>query len=117
MTLEENLYAELIAVCPRVFADFAPTDTPRPYVTWQQVGGDVVAFMDRTVPSKENASIQVSVWADTRKEAKATILAIESRLILATTVQASPIAAAVSDFDADMERYCSRQDFDVWADR
>lgn len=117
MTLEEMLYAELTAVCPRVFPDFAPTDTPRPYVTWQQVGGESIQFMDRTVPSKENADIQISVWADTRKEAKATILAIEAQLIGATSVQASPIAAAISDFDADMERYCSRQDFDVWADR
>jgi hypothetical protein len=117
MTLEEKLYVELTAVCPRVFTDFAPTDTVRPYVTYQQVGGETLQFMDRTVPSKENADIQVSVWADTRKEAKAMILAIEAQLINATSVQAGPIAASISDFDADMERYCSRQDFNVWADR
>jgi hypothetical protein len=45
------------------------------------------------------------------------ILAIEAQLINATSVQAGPIAASISDFDADMERYCSRQDFNVWADR
>lgn len=117
MTLEEKLYVELTAVCPHVFADFAPTDTPRPYVTYQQVGGEAIQFMDRTVPSKENADVQVSVWADTRKEAKAMILAIEAGLIGATSIQASPNSASVSDFDADMERYCSRQDFNVWADR
>jgi len=117
MTLEERLYIELAAVCPRVFPDFAPPETERPYVTFQQIGGEVVECLDNTVPSKENADMQVNVWADSRKEAKAVILAIEARLSGATEIQASPIAAAVSDFEADMARYCSRQDFDIWADR
>jgi hypothetical protein len=117
MTLEELLQTELLAVCPRSFSDFAPTDTPRPYVTWQQVGGEALQFIDRTVPSKENAVIQVNVWADSRMQAKSLIRAIEVRLIGATSIQASPEAAAVSDFDPDMDRFCSRQDFNVWADR
>lgn len=117
MTLEEKLHFELAAVCPRVFPDFAPTETERPYVTFQQVGGEVVQCLDNTVPSKENASMQVNVWSDSRKEAKAVILAIEARLLATTTIQVASQAAAVSDFDADMERYCSRQDFDIWADR
>jgi len=117
MTLEERLYIELAAVCPRAFPDFAPPETERPYVTFQQVGGEVVQCLDNTVPSKENAAMQINVWADSRKAAKSVILAIEARLSVATVIQASPIAAAVSDFDVDMERYCSRQDFDIWADR
>jgi len=115
--LDEQLYLELAAVCPRVFPDFAPTDTERPYVTFQQIGGEAPGFIDRTVPSKENAHMQVNVWSDSRREAKVVIKAIEERLIGATAIQASPIAAAASDFDADMERYCSRQDFNIWADR
>jgi hypothetical protein len=117
MTLEEKLFGELSALCPRVFPDFAPSDTERPYVTFQQIGGQVVQCLDNTLPSKQNADIQVNVWADSRKEAKALILLIEASLTVATAIQASPQAAAVSDFDVDMERYCSRQDFDIWADR
>jgi len=107
----------LRAICPRTFCDFAPTDTPRPYVTYQQFGGEVPSFLDRTVPDKENASIQINVWSDTRAEAKGLIKQIEAAMIGATVFQASPQAACSSDFDADMARYGSRQDFSVWSDR
>lgn len=117
MTLEENLTTALRTLCPRVFCDFAPVDTARPYVTWQQIGGDAVTFIDNARPSKRNALVQVNVWSDRRIEANALILSIEDALTVAEQFQARPSAAAASDFDADMERYCSRQDFSIWADR
>lgn len=116
-TLEEKLRTALLGICPNVFPDFAPPDTPRPYVTFQQLGGETVDCIDGTVPTKENALVQVNFWSDSRKEAKAAILQIEAELIQRTNLQASPQGAAVSDFDADMARYCSRQDFSIWADR
>lgn len=117
MTLEEKLVVLLKAICPRTFPDFAPTDTARPYVTWQQIGGDVVEFVDNAVPSQENALIQVNVWSDRRAEAKDLIKQIEVSLIGAAVFQARPSGAAASDADPDMARYCSRQDFTIWADR
>lgn len=117
MTLEENLVVLLKAICPRTFPDFAPTDTTRPYVTWQQIGGDAVEFVDNAVPSKENALVQINVWSDRRAEAKDVIKQVEVALTTATVFQARPTGAAVSDADPDMARYCSRQDFTIWADR
>jgi len=117
MTLEEKLVAALLAICPRVFQDFAPTDTQRPYITFQQIGGETVDFIDGTVPSKENAYVQINVWSDIRKEAKASILQVEAALIKSTEFQASPQAAASNDFDTDMERFSSIQTFSIWADR
>lgn len=117
MTLEEQLTALLRTVCPRVYCDFAPTDTARPYLTFQQIGGESPTFIDNTVPSKENAEVQVNVWSDSRLEAKATIKQIETALIEATAVQARPVSASRSDFDADMKRYGATQDFSIWADR
>lgn len=117
MTLEEHLTALLQGICPRAYCDFAPVGTERPYVTYQQIGGEVVDFLDNTLPSKENAQIQVNVWSDTRAEAKALIKQVEAAMIAATMFQASPQAAAVSDFDPDIPVYGSRQDFSVWADR
>jgi hypothetical protein len=117
MTLEEKLVALLQAICPRTFPDFAPTDTARPYVTWQQIGGDAIDFFDNALPSKENALVQVNVWSDRRAEAKGLIKQIENALITSTAFDARPTAAAASDADSDMQRYCSRQDFSVWADR
>ena len=117
MTLEEKLFSLLAAICPRTFPDFAPTDTARPYVTWQQIGGDVVDFVDNAVPSKENALIQINVWSDRRGEAKDVIKQIEATLLGAAVFQARPTGAAASDADPDMARYCSRQDWSIWADR
>jgi hypothetical protein len=117
MTLEEKLFAALSAICPRVFQDFAPVDTPRPYVTFQQIGGETVDFLDRALASQENAYMQINVWSDSRKETKATIQQIEAALIQANEFQASPQAAPSNDFDVDMERYSSMQDFSIWADR
>lgn len=117
MTLEEKLVALLLPICERTFPDFAPVDTPRPYVTWQQIGGDAPDFVDNSLPDKENAFVQINVWSDRRTEAKALIKQVEAALVAATAVQASPMGAAASDADPDMERYCSRQDFSIWADR
>ena len=117
MILEEKLVALIRAVCPRVSPDFAPTTTARPYVTFQQVGGQALSFVDNTVPSIENAEIQVNVWANSLLEAKGLMKLIEEALIVATSVQARPLSACVSDFDADIPVYGARQDFSIWADR
>lgn len=117
MTLEASLTTVLKQSCPRVYPDFAPAGAQRPHVTYQQIYGATLTYLGREVPTKENAVMQVNVWSDTRKEAKALILDIETRLVQATQFQAKPVAAAVSDSDPDIPAYCSRQDFDIWADR
>jgi hypothetical protein len=117
MTLESKLVAILKTVSPRTFTDFAPVDTQRPYITFQQIGGAVIRPLANVVPQKENAELQINVWADTRPAAKAAIKQIEAALIESVEFQARPLAAPASDFDADMERYCSRQDFSIWCDR
>lgn len=117
MTLEATLTAILKEISPRTFADFAPTATPRPYITFQQIGGQTIPVLGSVVPNKENAEMQISVWADSRSAAKTAIKQIEAALIATSNFIARPLAAAASDFDADMERYCSRQDFSIWADR
>jgi hypothetical protein len=117
MSLDSDLCATLKTVCPRVFPDVAPVTTQRPYVTYQQIGGQAPNFVDNTVPSIENAEFQVNVWSATRKEAKDLIKQIEMALITSTAVQARPVAAARSDHDPDMELYGSMQDFSIWAPR
>jgi hypothetical protein len=117
MTLESKLIAILKTLTPRTFADFAPTTTERPYITFQQIGGEVIRPLANVMPSKENAEMQINVWADSRPAAKAAIKQIEAMLTETFELTARAQGAAVSDFDADMERYCSRQDFSIWADR
>lgn len=118
MTMESSLNALMAPlVGAHVFPDTAPFDTARPYIVWQQIGGRSIDFIDPTVPSKQNAVMQITAWADTRAAAKALILQIEAALIQATTLQARAVSASAADHDEDLKRYGARQDFSIWADR
>lgn len=117
MTIEAGLFTVIGAVCPRVFPDVAPVSTTRPYVTYQQIGGAVINYMGREVPNKRNARVQINVWADTRASAVSTMLAIEDAIRLSTLFQGEPESAMTSDYDPDMLRYSSMQDFTIWDDR
>ena len=117
MSLETQLFTLLQAVCPRTYPDFAPVTTARPYLTYQQIGGESVNMLDRMVPNKRNANIQVNVWSDTRAEASALIQSVEDALRMATIFQAEPLSAPRADFDADVPVYAAIQDFTIWADR
>ena len=117
MTLTTNLFTVLQTTCARVYPDFAPADTQRPYVTYQAIGGNAVNFLTREIPNKRNATVQVNVWSNTRIEADALIQNIEDALRMATVFQAEPNAAPVNDFDADIPVYAAIQDFSIWADR
>jgi hypothetical protein len=117
MTIETDLHAALATCCDRVFADFAETSTQRPYVTYQQIGGQALNYVEGTTPDHKHGEFQVNVWADTRISAAALALAIEAAMRAATAFTAQPMAAPVSDFDADMRRYGSRQDFSIFSSR
>jgi hypothetical protein len=115
MTFEADLDATLMGADPaigtRVFPDFAPVGTQRPYVTYQEIGGGVVNLVDNTIPNVRKPDIQVNVWADTRKEAKRIALAIEAAMHAATAFIATRYGEPVADFDAQIKRYGTRQDF------
>lgn len=118
MSLETTLYTTLGAlVSNRVYPDVAPTDTTRPYITWQQIGGDAVTFYGRALPSKRHALIQINVWGTTRAATNALALSVEAAMVASTTLDAEAVGAFVADFDLDLGLYGSRQDFSVWADR
>lgn len=117
MTVESDIKTVLTSVCAQVFPDFAPTSTSRPYITYQQIGGEAPGFMGREVPSKQNGEIQINVWADTRVAASALAILIEAAMIAATQFQASASSAPAGDFDPDIPVYGCRQDFSVWSDR
>lgn len=115
MTVEADLTAILKAICPRVKPDFMTEIPVRPYVIYQQIGGDAPTFLDGSLPSKENGEFQIDVWAETRAEAKAMIKQIAAAICASTAFQASPVGAPRSDSDPDMKSYCARQDFSIWS--
>ena len=117
MSIESDFYTALKAICPRVFPDFAPVSTTRPYVTYQAIGGEVINPIGNDVPNKRNVVMQVNVWSNTRLEANTISQAIESALRTSSAFVARPQSAAIDDFDADLPVYSSIQDFTIWGNR
>lgn len=116
MSLESELFALIGPLAGgRVFPDTAPTDAARPYVVWQQIGGEALTYLDNTVPDRRNAYVQVVAWGDTRAAANALALQIEAELMQTTAMQARPQSALVADYEPDIARYGARQDFTIWA--
>ena len=117
MTMESDLVTRLKTACPRVFPDFAPTSTTRPYVTYQRIGGDALNYVDNSIPTERNTTVQVDVWADTRLSATALIGQIEDALRTASAFTARPLSGAIDDYDADIPVYSTLMHFSVWATR
>lgn len=117
MTVESNLFDCLKGlVSNRVYPDVAPFGVEKPYITYQQVGGDVVTFIDSTMPSKRNGRFQLNVWATTRLAAAALARQVESALVTSSALRATPMGAAVSSYEPDTLLYGSRQFFSIWFD-
>ena len=118
MTIEVKIYNVLKALAGgRVFPDVAPTSAVRPYITYSQIGGEALAYLERAVPSKQNGRFQVDVWGDSRLSCASTMLQVEQALVESQDFQAKPVSAPSSSYDHDMAVYGSNQDFSIWSDR
>jgi hypothetical protein len=117
MSLETDLVAVLHTLCPRVFPDVAPTTTQRPYITYQQVGGERAHYVEGQQIAKVNALVQINVWHDTRLAANTLSRQVEAALLAATTLQAEPEGALVAAFDDATELRGAQQDFSIWGAR
>ncbi|OZI31735.1 hypothetical protein CAL29_28085 [Bordetella genomosp. 10] len=111
----ENLMVDIVGplVGGRVFPDSAAGDTKLPFVIYQKVGGVDPVFLDGTLPDKENARVQVVVWARKRTEASTLMRQIKETLCGAPTL-AQPAGPAVSRSDDVTKFLGSQQDFSIW---
>lgn len=118
MTVESDVYALLKGlVGNRCFPDVAPITTVQPYITYSQVGGEAVSYIDDTLPSMKHGLIQVNVWGGTRASVTAIALQIEAAMVTATAFQARPSGAHSATYDSDMLIYGTTQDFSVHSTR
>lgn len=118
MTVESDILAALTSlVSARVYPDIAPQKAARPYIVYQQAGGEAVTFLERAVPSKKNGRFQINTWADTRLAAAALAVQIETAMTVATAFQAKPLGAPVALFDEETQLRGTTQDFSVWSNR
>lgn len=119
MSLETNFVALLQVWCPRVHPGSAPLNTPRPFVTWEHIGGDPLRYIDGTAADKRHALLQVNVWAATKAEAWDLALNIETALTSTIGFSARPISAARGRTEQDVEPwlYGAEQEFEILGTR
>lgn len=117
MSLESDLFTVLKTVCPQVYPDSAPPGVAVPYIVYMQIGGEAPTFLERAVPSKENALMLIEYWSQTRLDTKTKIKAIEAALVTATQFQASPTGAARGAYTDDVDLRGMQQEFTIWAAR
>jgi len=118
MSIESDIFSAIKSlVGNRAFPDIAPSATAKPYVTYTQIGGEVINYVDDLVADKKNGRFQFNVWGDSRSQCSALMLQIEAAMITATAFQARPIGAPNSSYDFDMAIYGSQQDFSIWSAR
>ena len=123
MSFETQLYTLLSGLCPRVFPDVAPVSTAKPYVTYQQIGGERLRNWNKIPADKRKVFVQINVWSDSRLGALALCRDIEAAMAGATVFNAQEDAEPIwthDDIDlpdAPDGLYGTTQDFTVIADR
>jgi hypothetical protein len=96
----------------RVYPDVAPENSPRPWITYQDVGGKDANSLDGAA-DRMNARMQINVWADSRPGASALMLQVIASLG-ADGIDGLPIGGPVGDYESDTKLYGSRLDFSIW---
>lgn len=116
MTVESDIFDTLkTLVGNRVFPDVAPFNTTRPYITYQQIGGRSINYIDPTAPDLRNGMFQVNCWADTRMAANALSRQVESAFRSATVFQSRPDSDILANHEPDLDRYGTIQTFSIWS--
>lgn len=116
MSLESDLFDAVKAlVGNRVYPDAAPFGAARPYITYQQVGGEAANYLESALVGKRNARMQVNCWSDTRLATMALARAAEDALVT-SSLRAYVLGAPVSEHEDEMSPplFGARQDFSIW---
>lgn len=115
MTVESNVFDALkTLVTNRVYPDVAPSGAVKPYITYQQVGGQAANFLESATVGLRNGRFQINTWATTRAEAMSLCRSAEDAMVTSATLRAYVLGAPVSTYEEDTLLYGARQDFGVW---
>lgn len=112
--IEETLYTALSPlVGGRVSPDFAEVGTELPFIVYNRIGGSVIKPLNKSLPDKEVAMVQIDVWHTTRLAASTLAKQVEDTLRQLESVAAMPHAAIMYDSDPDLKWYGTKQTFDI----
>lgn len=116
MTVEADLFNALSGLVPstRVYPDVAPQGSAKPYITFQQVGGQAVNMLASVVVGKRNARFQVNCWDTNRLSVANLARQVEDAIASSTTLRGFVLGAMTAIFEEDLLLYGTRQDFSIW---
>lgn len=116
MSVESLLFDTLTGlVSGRVYPDIAPQGvTALPRITYQQVGGAAVNFLENVPAGKKNARFQVNCWGATRLQVAALSRQVEDTIKATNALYPTILAAPVASYEPDTRLYGTRQDFSFW---
>lgn len=118
MTVEADIFNALKGlVSDRCFPDMAPLGTARPFIVYEQAGGEAVHYVDGSLPGIKHGRFEIGVYADSRAACAALALQVESEMAAAASFQGTALHAPISDYASDVKIYSSTQNFSVFSDR
>jgi len=118
MTVESDILNTVKAlVGNRCYPDFAPLRTVRPFIVYEQTGGEALHFIEGTLPDKKHGGFEIGVYADTRAQCASIALQVEAAMAAATVFQSTAIHAPISDYSSEVLIYSSTQNFSVFSSR
>jgi hypothetical protein len=98
----------------RVYPDIGPEGVATPYITYQQVGGEPVNFIDPTIPSLKNGRFQINVWGDSRLGVMNLARQVEDALRVATELNPTVLTGVIAAYEDETGLRGSMQDFSFW---
>jgi hypothetical protein len=113
--IEADLYTKLASlVSNRVYPDVAPEGTAKPFITYQQKGGQAVNFLGAESSNKKNARFQINVWSATRSEAATLMRQIED-LMVTSPLYGKIEGGSIATYDEVTKARGAMQDFSFWS--
>lgn len=113
MALETDLKAALDPlVSGRVYPDVTPDNPTLPCIVYQQVGGEAINILDGSLPDRNNARVQIHVWAKTRVEASSVTQQVRANLT--SQLAAASLGAPTSLYEEPLKLYGSRSFYGIW---
>jgi hypothetical protein len=100
-------------VSGEVHPDAAPENTPLPYITYQQVGGRPINYLEGQGSDKKHSRIQIWAFSQTRQECMTLIRQIEN-LVVQAPLLANIEGAAIAYHDTQTKIRGAHQDFSFW---
>lgn len=119
MTVETDLVSVLEPlVGSRVYeADDVPDNIRQSFITYQQMGGVSVNYLERALVSKKNGRFQINWWATTKAEVVALASQIYSAIVLSELFQASALDEPTDTDGSLVNLFGQTQDFTIWSNR